>query len=371
MIEPLVSRQWFVKVKSLADPAIKTVEEGRVRIIPEKYAKMYFNWMRNIRDWPISRQIWWGHRLPVWYRKSDQLNSDQLSEWEKLKNGDTRSRTDILENPIVSIDQPDGGDVIQDPDTFDTWFSSGQWPVTTLKSTKGDFEKFYPTTVMNTAYEILFLWVARMIMFGLYQTGEVPFKVALINGVLRDEKGQKMSKSKGNGVNPDEVISKYGADAVRMALVAGRDSGNDLMISKQQMEERIKGYRNFSNKIWNIARFIEPASHNPQSSSPNTDDGWIESELNELIKSVTGNLEKYRLGQAAEEIYEFVWHKFADVYIEKVKNRKEEASPTLRHSLVTCLKLLHPFMPFVTEAIWSEMGEEGMLITSRWPGLEA
>ncbi|KKU84022.1 MAG: Valine-tRNA ligase, partial [Candidatus Amesbacteria bacterium GW2011_GWC2_47_8] len=244
IIEPLISRQWFVKTKELAAPAIKAVREGRVKIVPKKYEKMYFNWMENIRDWPISRQIWWGHQLPAWYKKSDVK----------------------LELPTVSIEKP-GDDWIQDPDTFDTWFSSGQWPFTTLRAGQpGDFDKYYPTTVMNTAYEILFLWVARMIMFGLYLTGKVPFEIALINGVLRDENGAKMSKSKGNGVNPNEAIAKYGADAVRMALVAGRDNGNDLLISKQQMEERIRGYRNFANKIWNASRFVQESGVRSQES---------------------------------------------------------------------------------------------------------
>lgn len=369
-IEPLMSRQWFVKTKTLADAAIKAVEEKKVKIIPEKFEKMYFNWMRNIRDWPISRQIWWGHQLPVWYRREDQTGEAGLKEFDLLKSGDTRAKTDVLESPIVSVEKPEQrGDWIRDPDTFDTWFSSGQWPVNTLKTSGSeDFSRFYPTSVMNTAYEILFLWVARMIMFGLYLENEVPFKVALINGVLRDEKGQKMSKSKGNGVNPNEAVEKYGADAVRMALIAGRDNGNDLLISKQQMEERIKGYRNFSNKLWNIGRFIEGIGEETKiTGNLNEDDKWILSELNDLIKTSSGNFEKYKLGQAAEDIYSFVWHKFADIYIEKIKDRKEEASPTLRKVLFESLKLLHPFMPFVTEAVWKEMHQEGMLILSSFP----
>ena len=374
-IEPLVSRQWFVKIKPLAATAITATAEGQIKIVPKKYEKMYFNWMRNIRDWPISRQLWWGHQLPVWYRSEDQKTEEQIKEFGLLKSGDTRARTAVLDSPTLAVKKPDvSGDWMQDPDTFDTWFSSGQWPVNTLKTSgDGDFEKFYPTTVMNTAYEILFLWVARMIMFGLYRTGKVPFETALINGVLRDEKGAKMSKSKGNGVNPNEAIERYGADAVRMALVAGRDNGNDLLISKQQMEERIRGYRNFSNKVWNVARFvaqIEANSH--MANGKNEDDERILAELKKVTNLVTSHLDKYRLGQAAEEIYEFVWHKFADVYIEKTKGRKEEAAPTLRHVLITILKLLHPFMPFVTEAIWGEIrtwrkNPEQMLIAAAWP----
>ncbi len=369
IIEPLVSRQWFIKIKSLSDPAIDAVKKGLVKITPKKYESMYFNWMNNIRDWPISRQIWWGHQLPVWYPRKSQVTEQQVTEWEKLKNGDTRARTDVLENSSISIEMPDGDEYIQDPDTFDTWFSSGQWPVNTL----ADDKSFYPTSVMNTAYEILLLWVARMIMFGLYLTGKVPFEIALINGVLRDETGAKMSKSKGNGVNPNEAVAKYGADAVRMALVCGRDNGNDLLISKVQMEQRIKGYRNFSNKLWNIARFVSQTDVKSQNSNIKTkDDKEILQKLEKVKNSVTANLNKMRLGEAAEELYQFVWHEFADVYIEKTKDRKEDAYPTLLHVLVTSLKLLHPFMPFVTEAIWNEIKSlrkfpEQMLIDASWP----
>ena len=339
IIEPLISRQWFVKTKELAAPAIKAVREGRVKIVPKKYEKMYFNWMENIRDWPISRQIWWGHQLPAWYKKSDVK----------------------LELPTVSIEKP-GDDWIQDPDTFDTWFSSGQWPFTTLRAGQpGDFDKYYPTTVMNTAYEILFLWVARMIMFGLYLTGKVPFEIALINGVLRDENGAKMSKSKGNGVNPNEAIAKYGADAVRMALVAGRDNGNDLLISKQQMEERIRGYRNFANKIWNASRFVQESGVRSQESGFK-----IQEELDKTISDVTKKMDKMQLGMAAELVYDKFWHWYCDVVIEKAKTGKV-SKDELRHGLEVFLKLLHPFMPFVTEAVWRELGFPGQLIGQAWP----
>ena len=339
IIEPLISRQWFVKIKELAAPAIKAVREGRVKIVPKKYEKMYFNWMENIRDWPISRQIWWGHQLPAWYKKSDVK----------------------LELPTVSIEKP-GDDWIQDPDTFDTWFSSGQWPFTTLRAGQpGDFDKYYPTTVMNTAYEILFLWVARMIMFGLYLTGKVPFEIALINGVLRDENGAKMSKSKGNGVNPNEAIAKYGADAVRMALVAGRDNGNDLLISKQQMEERIRGYRNFANKIWNASRFVQESGVRSQESGFK-----IQEELDKTISDVTKKMDKMQLGMAAELVYDKFWHWYCDVVIEKAKTGKV-SKDELRHGLEVFLKLLHPFMPFVTEAVWRELGFPGQLIGQAWP----
>ena len=365
VIEPLVSRQWFIKIRPLAERAMTAVEKGQVKITPKKYEKMYFNWMKNIRDWPISRQIWWGHQLPVWYKKEDQKSDNQKGQFEALRTGDTRARTDVLESPTVSVNKPEEkGSWIQDPDTFDTWFSSGQWPVNTLKTSgETDFEKFYPTSIMNTAYEILFLWVARMIMFGLYLTGKVPFEIALINGVLRDEKGTKMSKSKGNGVNPNEAIAKYGADAVRMALVAGRDNGNDLLISKQQMEERIRGYRNFSNKIWNMARFVKTL--------PKIDVSDYDNEMmmkfNRIRLAVTADMDNYRLGQASERLYSFIWHDLADSYLERAKTNKNKYGFTIWGIFEGCLRMLHPFMPFVTEAIWRELGLPGQLILQSWP----
>lgn len=364
VIEPLVSRQWFVKISSLAKPAMEAVRKGQVKIIPKKYEKMYFNWMGNIKDWPISRQLWWGHQLPAWYKKEDQKTAEQLREFELLKKGDTRARTDVLDSPIVSIAKPvEPGEFIQDPDTFDAWFSSGQWPVNTLKTSgPNDFEHFYPTTLMNTAYEILFLWVARMVMFGLYLTGKVPFEVALINGVLRDEKGQKMSKSKGNGINPNEAIDKYGADAVRFALIAGRDSGNDLLISKSQMELRIKGYRNFSNKIWNAARFVsEFKIANSQATTS------IKPELIKIVASITKYLNQMRLGEAAETIYDKFWHWYCDLVIEQAK-QGQVSKEELQHGLEVFLKLLHPFMPFVTETVWQELKlDKQLLIVQHWP----
>ncbi len=378
VIEPLISRQWFVSIKPLAQKAIAAVESGEVRIVPEKFEKMYFNWMRNIKDWPISRQIWWGHQLPVWYSRKQQATNEQKTEFEKLAKNDSGARTDVLESPIVSIDKPVGDDeYIQDPDTFDTWFSSGQWPFTTLRASQpGDFEKFYPTTVMNTAYEILFLWVARMIMFGIYLTGKAPFKVVLINGMLRDDKGLKMSKSKGNGVNPNEAINLHGADAIRMALLSGRDNGNDLAISKNQMEQRIRGYRNFANKIWNASRYVYDSASNPKSlnfakassdkQTPDPKDKEFGDKLNIIIRDVTTSFEKYDLGIAAEKVYTEFWHWYCDVCIEDNK-KGELSSEALKEGLVIFLKLIHPFMPFVTEAVWQELGFPGQLILQSWP----
>jgi len=362
IIEPLVSRQWFVKIKPLAELAIKAVEDKKVVITPDKYEAMYFNWLKSIRDWPISRQLWWGHQIPVWYRYEDQKSDEQKLEFEKLKVQDSRARVDVLDNPIVSIERPEGN-VVQDPDTFDTWFSSGQWPISTLKTSgEGDFEKFFPTSVLNTAYEILFVWVSRMIMFSLYLTGEVPFKTVLINGVLRDETGAKMSKSKGNGLNPNEAIDKYGADAVRMALLAGRETGNDLLISSQQMEERIRGYRNFSNKIWNAVRFVKMLETKEGEGEL---DNEFKNKLGVVVGEISRLLSEYKVGMAAEKVYDEFWHWFCDVQIEEAKKGRISKN-LISEGLNTFVKLLHPFTPFVTEAVWGEMGNSS-LINSSWP----
>ncbi|MBI2008122.1 class I tRNA ligase family protein [Candidatus Amesbacteria bacterium] len=323
-IEPVISEQWFVRVAPLVKMAKDAVVTGRTKFAAPRFKKIYLHWLDNLRDWNISRQIVWGIKIPV--------------------EGET--------------------------DTFDTWFSSGQWPFATLQTTmRGDFKTFYPTSVMNTAYDILPFWVMRMMMLGIYVTGKVPFETVLIHGLVRDKRGLKISKSKGNVIDPIIMVDKYGSDALRMALVWGGLIENDICLA----EENVKAMRNFANKIWNIGRFIESVRVEEfKSVSRNADDEWILDELNKLIKTVTSSLEKYRFNQAAEEIYEFVWHKFADIYIEKIKDRKDDAAPTLRHVLITCLKLLHPFMPFVTEALWSELritnkelGE--MLITASWP----
>lgn len=326
-IEPMISEQWFVKVAPLVKLAKEAVVKGRTKFNAPRFKKIYLHWLDNLRDWNISRQIVWGIKIPL--------------------EGET--------------------------DTFDTWFSSGQWPFATLQTSQpGDFEYFYPTSVMNTAYDILPFWVMRMMMLGIYVTGKVPFETVLIYGLVRDKQGQKISKSKGNVIDPIVMIDKYGSDALRMALVWGGLIENDICLA----EENVKAMRNFANKIWNVARFVSSLDqHKIQALDEHImsgDDVWITDELEKLTKTVTAALEKYRFNQAAEEIYEFVWHKFADIYIERVKNRKEEALPTLRHVLIICLKLLHPFMPFVTEAIWGEIKDlrkypDQLLITIKWP----
>ncbi len=319
-IEPLVSKQWFIKMAPLAKPAIEAVKSGKIKILPQRFEKTYFQWMENIKDWCISRQIWWGYKIPI--------------------EGET--------------------------DTLDTWFSSGQWPFATLMAnSKEDFDYFYPTSVLETGYEILFFWVARMIMLGLYRTGKIPFETVYLHGLVRDAFGQKMSKSKGNVIDPLDVASKYGADAVRFALVWGTGPGNDLNLA----EERIRGMRNFTNKIWNASRFVlsyEGQTQPPKSTHP--DDKWIMDELNKTIKSVTDSLENFRISQASEAIYEFFWHTFCDKYLEMSKKRRDEAQPTLLAVLKVSLQLLHPFMPFITEEIYQKLPEhEKSLMISPWP----
>lgn len=321
-IEPMVSKQWFIKMAPLAKPAIEAVRSGKIKILPQRFEKTYFQWMENIKDWCISRQIWWGYKIPL----------------------------------------------PGEEDTLDTWFSSGQWPFATLMAnSQEDFEYFYPTSVLETGYEILFFWVARMIMLGLYRTGKVPFETVYLHGLVRDAFGQKMSKSKGNVIDPLDVASKYGADAVRFALVWGTGPGNDLNLA----EERIRGMRNFTNKIWNASRFVlsgQPITHNSQLITTHPDDKWIMEELDKTIKSVTDSLENFRISQASETIYEFFWHSFCDKYLELSKKRRDEAQPTLLKVLEVSLQLLHPFMPFITEEIYQKLPEhEKSIMVSLWP----
>lgn len=330
-IEPLISKQWFVKIKPLAKKAIEAVKKGKIKIIPKRFEKVYFNWMENIKDWCISRQIWWGHRLPVWYKQKK----------------------------IAVGKRPKGKGWIQDPDTLDTWFSSSLWTFSTLgwpKKTK-DLKFFHPTSVMETGWDILFFWVARMIMMSLYLLNEVPFKTVYLHGLVLDPKtGEKMSKTKGTGLDPSTLIEKYGTDALRMSLILGTTAGQDFKL----YEEKIAGYRNFGNKLWNIARYIFGTleTHVDKSlallrKKPiSLADRWILSRLNRLVKSVTNDLENFRLGKAGEDLYEFVWHEFADWYLEISKLQKKSFA---FYVLSSVLRLLHPFMPFITEEIWQKI----------------
>ncbi len=390
-IEPLLLPQWFVKIKPLAEPALEAVKKGRTKIVPKKrFEKMYFDWLEKIRDWNISRQIVWGPRIPVWYcldcnpdiqinfidakgLKITGLYQDLKEQYvfAEIKKG-LQSLT-AGTNPIYALDEGpcpkcQGQNTLQETDTFDTWFLSGQWPLTTLGYPDGeDFKYFYPTSVLDTLWDILFFWVARMMMFGLYLTKEVPFKTIHLHSRVVDKLGQKMSKSKGNVIDPIEMVEKYGADALRLALVIGVAPGGDICLS----DEKVRGMRNFCNKIWNASRFVlsqEPRNTNHKPST-NPDDQWILKELDKIVKNTTRNLENFKFGQAAEDLYEFFWHTFCDQYLEMVKprlNQKESAINTLYQVLETSLILLHPFAPFITEGIWQKFKKRPLIIEP-WP----
>ena len=358
-VEPRVSKQWFVKMQPLAEPAIKVVREGKTRFIPERFDKTYFNWMENIRDWCISRQLWWGHRIPAWY-------CDDCGEI-------TVSRTDP-----TACAHCGGTHIHQDPDTLDTWFSSALWPFSTLgwPDKTPELAHYYPTSTLVTGYDIIFFWVARMIFSACEQMGEVPFDTVFIHGIVRDELGRKMSKSLGNGIDPLLVIDKYGADALRLTLATGNSPGNDMRFS----EKKVEASRNFANKIWNAARFIlmnldgsEGAPAVPQAEA--LEDKWVLSLFNKLVKEVTDNLEKFELGIAVAKLYDFIWDIFCDWYIELAKIRLQQggapaaqAKSVLVYVLSETLKLLHPFMPFITEEIWQTLPHEGdTIMLSPWP----
>lgn len=360
-IEPLISKQWYVKMESLAKPAIEAVRNGKTKFVPERFEKIYFNWMENIQDWCISRQLWWGHRIPVWYCKDCGEIIVSLTEPKTCpKCGSTK-----LE---------------QDKDVLDTWFSSALWPFSTLgwPDETEDLEYFYPTDVLVTGYDIVFFWVARMIFSGIHNMEDIPFKTVLIHGIVRDTEGRKMSKSLGNGVDPLDVIEKYGADALRFMLVTGNAPGSDI----RYYEEKVESARNFANKIWNASRFVLMNSDKNLMEKYEDDkeyslsDRWILSRLNTLICEVTENIDKYDLGIASQKIYDFIWTEFCDYYIELSKislygeNEKEKGITlnVLHIVLLGSLKLLHPIMPFITEEIFLHLGTIDRSITiSKWP----
>ena len=359
-IEPLVKQQWFVKMDELIKPAVEAVKNGEIKLIPERMDKTYFNWTDNIKDWCISRQLWWGHRIPAYY-------CDTCGEIVVAK-----------EMPKVC---PKCGceHFTQDPDTLDTWFSSALWPFSTLgwPDKTEDLDYFYPTDVLVTGYDIIFFWVIRMIFSGYEQMGEKPFKTVLFHGLVRDSQGRKMSKSLGNGIDPLEVIDQYGADALRMTLITGNAPGNDMRF----YYERVEANRNFANKVWNASRFImmnmEGKEVTDASASLELVDKWIISKLNSLVKEVTDNMENFELGIAVQKIYDFIWDEFCDWYIEMVKprlyNSDDTASQnaalwTLKTVLIDALKLLHPYMPFITEEIFCTIqSEEESIMISKWP----
>ena len=362
-IEPHISEQWFVKMEPLAKPAIEAVRTGKVEFVPERFDKIYYNWMENIQDWCISRQLWWGHRIPAYYcQECGEVIVSKEEPHKCTKCGSTNLK--------------------QDEDTLDTWFSSALWPFSTLgwPEQTEDYKYFYPTSTLVTGYDIIFFWVARMIFSALEHTGQVPFDKVFIHGIVRDSLGRKMSKSLGNGIDPLEIIEKYGTDALRFSLVLGISPGNDI----RYMPEKLESASNFANKLWNASKFV--LSNMPEDGSKLTEDKlpanlcyedkWILSKLNKLVKEVTNNLENFELGIATQKIYDFIWNEFCDWYIEMVKSRlydencttKFAAQYTLNKVLKDSLKLLHPVMPFVTEKIYMQLyhNDESIMI-SKWP----
>lgn len=360
VVEPMISKQWFVSMKELAEPAIEAVRSGKTCFVPERFSRTYFNWMENIRDWCISRQLWWGHRIPAYY--CTQCGHTHVASQKPeacCKCGCTELK--------------------QDEDVLDTWFSSALWPFSTLgwpEKTK-ELEYFYPTNVLVTGYDIIFFWVARMIFSGINAMGEVPFDHVLIHGIVRDSQGRKMSKSLGNGIDPIEVIDKYGADALRFSLAMGNSPGNDMRF----YWEKVEAYRNFANKIWNASRFVmmnlEGGSILPiEECNLDAADKWILSRFNGAVREVTENMEKYELGMAAQRLYDFMWSEFCDWYIELTKPRlygmdaaeKNTALSVLCFVLAGTMKLLHPFMPFITEEIYTHLpGSDETIMLSSWP----
>ncbi len=373
IIEPIVSKQWFLKVNSLVKLALNAIKEKKVTFVSKRFEKIARHWLKNLRDWNLSRQIVWGIRIPAW-------RCNNCLEWI-VTDGSQPTKCPSCNN----------NNLIQDNDTFDTWFSSAQWPFATLLTSgrkeypskdktklnidinpTADFLYFYPSSLMETGYDILPFWVIRMIMLGIYTTGEIPFKKVLLHGLVRDERGEKISKSKGNVIDPIEMAEKYGADSLRMGLVWSSLLENDISLS----ENNIVGQRNFSNKIWNVARYIfmtkpeKSCGYKKAPSSKNNEDKKIVKELKRTTKEVTKLIENYRLNEAAKILYNFFWYKFANDYLEKTKKRRAEAQKTLEFILQQSLKLLHPFMPFVTEAVWQEgknRFDSPLLINSVWP----
>ena len=364
-VEPIISAQWFVKMKPLAEEAIRVVKDGETKFVPDRFSKTYLNWMENVRDWCISRQLWWGHQIPAW----------TCAECGHI----TVSREDACQ-----CEKCGSANIERDPDVLDTWFSSALWPFETLgwPEDTEDLKRFYPTDVLVTGYDIIFFWVARMIFSGCEHTGKTPFHTVLIHGLVRDDKGRKMSKSLGNGIDPLEMIKLYGCDALRMNMVTGNSPGNDMRF----YVERTEAMRNFANKLWNASRYVmmnlaEGVSYElPGADRLEIADKWVLSKLNSLIQDVTENLEKYELGVAVQKVYDFIWDTYCDWYIELTKarlysedaDRKQTALSVLVYVLDQLLRLLHPFMPFITEEIWQSIPHDGdALIVAQWPQYSA
>ena len=372
VVEPLLSDQWFVKIKPLAEPAIQAVEDGRVRIIPEAWKNNYLGWMRDIKDWCVSRQIWWGHQIPAWYCETCYGSPflRRSSDGAPLIPSD--AAVIVAKTTPATCPKGHSDALVQDPDVLDTWFSSALWPFSTLGWPKQtpDLKTFYPTSTLVTGLDILFFWVARMIMMGLKFMGDVPFRDVYIHALVRDAEGQKMSKSKGNVIDPLHVMEQFGTDALRFTMAAMASPGRDVKLA----EERIEGYRNFTNKIWNAARFLLMHLDGERAAVPAAQrsfpDRWILRRLTATIGTVTQELEQYRFDRASSAIYQFIWHEYCDKYIEMIKpTLKDQASEqakstrqTLAETFETMMRLLHPFMPFISEEIWQTLPHEGTSI---------
>ena len=358
-VEPITSAQWFVKMAPLAKEAIRVVEDGEIQFVPERFTKTYTNWMENVHDWCISRQLWWGHQIPAYYC-------------------DACGHMEVSKTPVTRCPKCGSTAMRQDEDVLDTWFSSALWPFSTLgwPEKTPELEYFYPTDVLVTGYDIIFFWVARMIFSGMEQMGERPFKTVYIHGLVRDAQGRKMSKSLGNGIDPLEIIERYGADALRFTLITGNSPGNDTRFSVEKVESN----RNFCNKIWNASRFVLMNLTVPDFALPQQlklEDKWILHRYNELVREVTDNLDRYELGVAADKLYSFMWDSFCDWYIELCKPRlgenadaqaSEQAQRVLGHVLTGVMQLLHPFMPYITEQVWQGLkGAGSSIMVSQWP----
>ncbi len=384
IVEPYLSPQWFVKIHPLAEPAIQAVETGKIRIIPEGWKNNYLGWMREIKDWCVSRQIWWGHQIPAWYCLT--CNADSvLTRHTQGSSGEAGSRERVVitktARPIVARSAPSncpacgGTKLLRDPDVLDTWFSSGLWPFSTLgwPGQTPELKTYYPTSTLVTGLDILFFWVARMIMLGLKFMGDVPFRDVYIHALVRDAEGQKMSKSKGNVIDPLHVMDQFGTDALRFTLASMASPGRDVRLA----EERIEGYRNFANKIWNAARFARMHLDKPRMPKPVSErsfpDRWIMSRLNHTVRLVNDELEAYRFDRASLALYQFIWHEYCDWYLELIKPTLQDAATedaeatrqTLADTLETIMRLLHPFMPFITEEIWQALPHEGDSVMTR------
>ena len=388
VVEPYLSPQWFVKIKPLAEPAIKVVENGRIRIIPEGWTNNYLGWMRDIKDWCISRQIWWGHQIPAWYcRKCNTSAIFEPRSTEAQGEKETGKRTLVITKnalPIIARNAPTKcstcgeGNFLRDPDVLDTWFSSALWPFSTLgwPEQTPDLKTYYPTSTLVTGLDILFFWVARMIMMGLKFMGDVPFRDVYIHALVRDAEGQKMSKSKGNVIDPLHVMEQFGTDALRFTLASMASPGRDIKLA----EERIEGYRNFANKIWNAARFAHMHLAPTEELQPPVDRTfpglWIRSRLNDAIQTVTMELEAYRFDRATSALYQFFWHEYCDWYLELIKPILQDplhpqgsaTRQTLQDTLEVFLRLLHPFMPFISEEVWQTLPHKGeTIVTQTYP----